>query len=39
MNIFEGMDLWGVIDTSVLVVLGAFVFGFLLGLITKNKKN
>lgn len=33
------MDLWGVIDASVLVVLGAFVFGFLLGLITKNKKS
>jgi hypothetical protein len=35
---FEGMDLWGVIDTSILVVVGAFVFGFLLGLITKQKK-
>jgi hypothetical protein len=34
----EGMDLWGVIDTSILVVVGAFVFGFLLGLITKQKK-
>lgn len=32
------MDLWGVIDTSILVVVGAFVFGFLLGLITKQKK-
>ena len=35
----EGMDLWGVIDTSILIVFGAFVFGFLLGLLTKNKKS
>lgn len=34
----EGMDLWGVIDTSILIVVGAFVFGFLLGMLTKNKK-
>lgn len=32
------MDLWGVIDTSILVVVGAFAFGFLLGMLTKNKK-
>lgn len=38
MNMFEGMDLWGVIDASILVVVGAFIIGFALGLITKRTK-
>lgn len=37
------MDLWGVIGTSILIVVppvvGAFVLGFLLGLVAKNKKS
>lgn len=34
----EGMDLWGVIDTIILITVVAFAAGFGLGLLTGKKK-